>query len=180
MSVGIENIYQVIGDEEGLKKFHKYYFKVNKDGEDVLYPKKILGKDTAYKFHGQQGYNNPLKTPSGEFLHISTTLDSIEWPGHCLFYHFVEHFPQLKFCYEYHGEGEYFKYFTKIENGKICYGEDGKQIIEEESKDWYMPEWYDEECEARYLGKISEILDTPLNLRRMKILAINNKNRFDL
>lgn len=97
-----------------------------------------------------------------------------------LFYHFVEHFPQLKFCFEYDGEGEYGKYFTKIKNGKICYGKDGKQIIEEESKDIYMPEWYDEKCEEQFLGKISEILDTPVNLRRMKILDINNKGRCDL
>lgn len=180
MSVRIENIYEVIGDEEELKKFYKYYFKVDTDGEDVLDPVNILGEDAAYKFHGQQGYNDPLKTPTGEFLYISTVLETIEWPGHSLFYHFVEHFPQLKFCFEFCGDGEYGKYYTKIENGKICYGKDSKQIIEEESKDIYLPKWYDEECEERYLGKISEILDTPVNLRKMKILDINNKGRCDL
>ena len=180
MSIRIENIYEVIGDEQELNKFHKYYFKVDNDGEDVLDPKKIIGAKAAYKFHGQQGYNNPLKTPTGEFLYISTVLDTIEWPGGALFYHFVEHFPKLKFCFEFYGDGEYGKYFTKIENGKICYGEDGKQIIEEESKDIYLPKWYDEECEKQFLGKISEILDTPVNLRRMKILDVNIKGDKEL
>jgi hypothetical protein len=166
------NYFQVIGDEKELKKFYKYYFRKDRDNDIVLDPVKFLGKNVS-DYYDSQGYNYPLMSPDGEFLYISTTISTDGGPAYGLFKHFVTHFPKLKFCCFSDNEFECVKQFTRIENGSICYNEDGTQIIDEEFEGHYGLKWYKDDSQEFYLKKLSPILDTPVNLRALKIQKLN-------
>jgi hypothetical protein len=163
---------KIIGDENELNRLiddyvhGEKYFKLNrgcpkseKDIENYDYGIVIIHKSRE-----------------GRVLMIETNYITPGCYPDELIFHLQEQYPTLMFhelvsCFN----SQVIYTYTKIRNGKIDQGFDGNPVIDSYTYDADEPPWYRLYQNEYPLSILAVSLETPVNLRELKISAINKK-----